>query len=151
MSGAADLEESFARRATGYLAAQREVYAQVIDTLGEEREAQAASESGRLQSLVIAAGALLRPLADQAPDLSALVSRLRKTTCAGPRVESARGLLREVGMLAAEAHRSVELLLDDLRAEQARTLEEINELDRATPTAYLTGAASPALLLDRTG
>ena len=56
-----------------------------------------------------------------------------------------------MGHLAAEAHRGVEQLLADLRAEQARTLEELNQLDQATPAAYLTGAASPTVLLDRTG
>ena len=151
MIPSADLEESFARRAAGFLAAQKEAYDRLIETLERNGEAPAAGEPDRLQSLVTVTGVLLRPLAGQTAHLSALASRLRRADCAGPRADAARTLLRDVGRRAAEAHGKMEQLLGEVRNQQSRIRDEINQLDRATPAAYQAGGHAPALMLDRSG
>lgn len=140
----ADVDERFTRRATAFLSGQQAIYARLLEAMEQPEHAEAP------QLLAAATAPLLRSLADQAVDLPGVVGPLRSGLSEGPRAETCRALMADVAAAAAEAYRRLETVLERLRAEQARARDEINELDRATPAAYL-GGSIPALVLDRTG
>jgi hypothetical protein len=147
----ADLEESKAHEATGLLIAQRAAYGELLEELRVEESAEHAARPERLQRLATTAERLLQPLAAQTAALSALARRLRRPGCTGPRADLTRGLLAEVGVLAADAGARFDRLIVTLRADQRRTLAEANTLERDTPPAYQSLATGSALLVDRTG
>ncbi len=150
MTRQTDLDESAARQATDLLLGQRAVYEEVLLEL-QGAETQPAVEPDRLREMAATAGRALQPLMRQTAALSALAARLRRPGCAGPRVDAARTLLAEVGTHAAETGARFDHLISVLRADQSRTLAEINDLERATPAAYHLPAAGPAILVDLTG
>jgi ABC-type transporter Mla subunit MlaD len=145
-------DPDFARRTTAFLAAQRDIYRRLLDALDSASPSDAPADAERLATLIAAVSDHLRPLADQTPTLAALMRRLGTASRdPGPGLEAVGRLAEEVGALAAEARRRLESVVGDLRAEQTRTMAEIQELDRAMPAGYLPGGPFPALLYDRTG
>jgi hypothetical protein len=146
-----DLEESVAREATGLLIRQGAAYAELLGKLQVEESAEPSVEPDRIQHLATITGRLLHPLAEQTAALSALASRLRRPGCAGPRTDATRSLFVGVAAQVAEAGARFDRLIVTLRADQRRTLAEVNTLERDTPPAYQSPATGSALLVDRTG
>jgi hypothetical protein len=129
----------------------RAAYAELLEGLQAEESPRAPIEPDQLEQLAASTGRLLQPLAEQSAALSALAGRLRRPACVGPRADATRSLLAEVGAQAAAAGARIDRLIATLHADQRRTLEEVNALERGTPAAYQAPATGSPLLVDRIG
>lgn len=145
-----DLDDALARETTGLLLGQQAAYMNLLESL-EQEPAAVAVDTERLRLLAASAGRILAPLRNQSTALAGLSRRLDRPDCAGPRAEAARQLLAEVGARASAAKIRLDNLIGALRADQNRTLERVNALDRDTPSAYQEPSPGRPMFVDRTG
>jgi hypothetical protein len=149
MTRRVDLDESASRDAATLLAGQRAAYSALLLEL--EAHAPVQTNLDELRELTIATSRILHPLAGQREALTALAGRLRRPGCSGPRADATRVLFDEVGKQASSAGARLEQLIGALREDQGKTLADIKDLGRGTPSPYQGHSVGTAALVDRTG
>jgi hypothetical protein len=143
----ADLDDASARRSTALIAEQRAAYSALLAL----HDSGVPIDPERSRATALAAGRLLQSLASASPAVAALASRLRSPDCRGPKADAVRKMWTEVGAMATQAGAWYDRLIESLRADQGRTVEELRELGHGSAAGYGGSADLCALLVDRSG